>query len=139
MTLGLIHASRGDTAAAEAQCRAVADTGHPQHAPHAWFNLGTMHQRRREARRAIAAYREVLAADRSEYTARAALNLGFVLFNQLGDVAGAEQAFQLAIETGQPDQARMAALNLAAMRHLARTGPQGIRYAAVDDGPAPPS
>lgn len=139
VTLGLIHASRGDTAAAEAQYRAVAEAGHPQYAPRAWFSLGTMHQRHRETQRAVSAYRKVLAADHSEYTARAALNLGFMLFNQFGDIAGAEQAFRTAIEVGQPDQARMAALNLAAMRHLTQSGPKGIRYAAVDDGPVPPA
>lgn len=47
--------------------------------------------------------------------AKAAVNLGFVLFTARGDRVGARRAFEAAVATGDPQQGELARQNLAAL------------------------
>lgn len=113
---GVIAASRGDVGAAEAAYRSAIDSGHATHGPAGWFNLGTLFQQHGDFEGAVAAYRAAQASSDVELRAKAAVNLGFVLFNHLDDPAGAETAFRAAIAVGHPEQSRIAAGNLGALR-----------------------
>jgi tetratricopeptide (TPR) repeat protein len=62
---------------------------HPVHAPNAWFNLGTLYQQQRQFQEAIAAFQQAMASADSVFAAKAAVNLGFILFNDLHDEIGA--------------------------------------------------
>lgn len=117
VTLGVVLAHRGDIDAEQAY-RAVIATGHVDHGPNAWFNLGALHQERGDFDDAVAAYRVALASGHADIAPKAAVNLGFVLFTELDDSAGAEEAFTAAVASGDPVQAELAAANLAAMRQF---------------------
>jgi hypothetical protein len=56
-----------------------------------------------------------------------------VLFNDLHDEIGARQAFEVALRSGNEEQARLAAMNLAAMDELAAERAKGQGYNAYDD------
>lgn len=88
----------------------------------AWFNLGALHQQSGDYGAAVAAFRQALDSGHAEFAPKAAVNLGFVLFNHVGDVAGAEQAFRAAVASGHPEQAQLATMNLASMRQLVAQG-----------------
>jgi len=55
-----------------------------------------------------------------------------LLFNQLGQAAEAEAAFQVAASDNQ-QQAELARQNLTAMRQLSRAAGRGERHQVVDD------
>jgi tetratricopeptide (TPR) repeat protein len=93
--------------------------------PRAWFNLGTLHQQRGETAQAVAAYRRAIELDHPELSPKAAVNLGYVLFNQAGMVEEAEAAFQIAIDSDNAEQARLARQNVAAMHQLTAERQQG--------------
>ena len=107
-------------------------TRHPTHAARAWFNLGTLHQQRGEITLAVAAYQGALEYRHPEIGPRAAVNLGFVLFTELGQIEQAEAAFQVAIDGSNPEQAALARQNLAAMRQLAADRGRGLRHDGVE-------
>jgi tetratricopeptide (TPR) repeat protein len=130
VTLGVVLAHRGDHAGAERAYQAVIAAGHRPHAALAWFNLGTLHQHRRDWGAAVAAYRQAMATEDVEVGPKAAVNLGFVLFSEVGDAAGAEEAFATAIASRHPEQAPLAARNLEALRALQGSGAPTI---VVDD------
>jgi tetratricopeptide (TPR) repeat protein len=79
------------------------------------------------------AYRRAIELDHSELSPRAAVNLGYVLFNQAGMVEEAEEAFQIAIDSDDAEQAQLARQNLAAMRQLTAERQQGERHWIVED------
>lgn len=81
----------------------------------------------------MAAFRLAVATAHPEFAPRAAVNLGFVLFNSLGDDAGAREAFESAARSGHPEQSRLAEGNLAAMAALSRCRAQGARFRTGED------
>ena len=106
---------------------------HPTHAARAHFNLGTLHQQRGETGLAVAAYRRAIDYRHPELSSRAAVNLGYVLFNDLGQAEEAEAAFQVAIDSSDAEQAGLARQNLAAMRQLTAARRRGDRHDIVED------
>ena len=106
---------------------------HPIHAARAWFNPGTLHQQRGEIELAVAAYRGAIEYRHPEIGPRAAVNLGFVLFTELGQVEQAEAAFQVAINGSDPEQAQLGRQNLAARRQLAADRRRGLRHDGVEE------
>jgi len=108
---------------------------HPTHAARAWFNLGILHQQRGEIELALAAHRGAIEYRHPEIGPRAAVNLGFVLFTELGQVEQAEAAFQVAINGQDPEQAQLGRQNLAAMRQLAADRRQGACVTTASRSP----
>jgi tetratricopeptide (TPR) repeat protein len=130
---GVICASRRDVSGAMRAYGAAIASEHPKHAANAWFNLGTLHQQRGEWTLAVIAFRRAIDFRHPEFSPKAAVNLGYVLFNHLGQVEEAEQAFAVAVNSGNQEQAELAKMNLATMRHLAAANRRGDRHAVVDD------
>lgn len=56
-----------------------------------------------------------------------------MLFNDLHDEIGARQAFEVALRSGNEEQARLAAMNLAAMDELAAERAKAQGNNAYDD------
>jgi tetratricopeptide (TPR) repeat protein len=81
----------------------------------------------------VAAYRRAIELDHPELSPKAAVNLGYVLFNQAGMVEEAEAAFQIAIDSDNAEQARLARQNVAAMHQLTAERQQGERHWLVED------
>jgi tetratricopeptide (TPR) repeat protein len=131
---GILCMTRGDVQGARRAYEAAIATGHPVHAPNAWFNLGTVYQQQREFPAAIAAFRQAMASGHPTFAPKAAVNLGFVLFNDLHDQAGAREAFEVALRSGDQEQAGLAAMNLAAMDQLATERAEGHSHDQRDDG-----
>ena len=129
----MICAARQDMDGAMRAYGAAIASGHPTHATRAWFNRGTLHQQRGETAQAVMAYRRAIELDHPELSPRAAVNLGYVLFNQAGMVEEAEEAFQIAIDSDDAEQAQLARQNLAAMRQLTAERQQGERHWIVED------
>jgi tetratricopeptide (TPR) repeat protein len=88
------------------------DSGHPQYAPEALINLGTLLLRKQgDVEGARAAYQQAIDSAHPDAAARGAFNLAIVLTEQ-GDVEGARAAYQQAIDSAHPDVAAKAAVNL---------------------------
>ena len=130
---GVLRMTRGDAQGAQRAYEAVIAGDHPVHAPNAWFNLGTLYQQQRQFQEAIAAFQQAMASADSVFAAKAAVNLGFILFNDLHDETGARQAFEVALRSGNEEQAGLAAMNLAAMDQLAAERAKGQGHDAYDD------
>ena len=81
----------------------------------------------------MAAYRRAVASRHPELGPRAAVNLGYVLFNMLGEVDEAAAAFQVAIDGPDPGQAALARQNLAAMRQLVAERGRGQGFDMDED------
>jgi tetratricopeptide (TPR) repeat protein len=132
--MGLIATASGDHESAhQAYDRAIA-ADHAEHSSRAWFNKGTLHQQRQETDAAVTAFRQAMAGGHQGTRAKAAVNLGFVLFGQAGDIDGARQAFHDAIATGEPDQIRLARQNLEVLDQYGPTGPEARSQPPLDDG-----
>ena len=131
---GVVAASRGDRAAAVAAYRAAIDSGHRVHAPAAWFNLGTLHQQSGAVDDAVAAYEFAMASDQPALRAKAAVNLGFVLFTERGDLDEARQAFEAAVAAGDPEQTELARQSLAALDVPAAHFRPDAAVEVIDDG-----
>ncbi|RAY16760.1 hypothetical protein DPM19_00890 [Actinomadura craniellae] len=112
----------------------VIDAGRERFLGSAWYNLGAIHQQERSFTEAAKAYRRAVATGDVEFMPKAATNLGFVLANHLGDPAGARQAFEAAIASNDPEQARLAAHNLRAMDELDRLRRAGLPLPSGEDG-----
>jgi hypothetical protein len=65
-----------------------------------------------------------MASGHPTFAPKAAVNLGFVLFNDLHDAAGAREAFEVALQSGDQEQVGLAAMNLAAMDQLGLNAPR---------------
>jgi tetratricopeptide (TPR) repeat protein len=133
VALGLLAAAQGRVEDATEAYREAAGSGHPTHAANAWFNLGTLHQQHGDPGAAVAAFRRAVASGHPQFAPKSAVNLGFVLFTQLGDDAGAREAFGYALRSGDAEQSRLAADNLAAMAELGRQRAQGTRFQVGTD------
>lgn len=112
----------------------VIASGQAQFLAAAWYNLGTIHQQQQRFAEAAEAYRQAMQTEDAEFAPKAATNLGFVLANHLGDPAGARQAFQAAIASGDPVQARLAADNLSVLDELDRLRAEGVPLPSGEDG-----
>lgn len=113
--------------------RQVIDAGRTQFLGSAWYNLGTIHQQRGAVAEATEAYRRAMETKDAIFGPKAATNLGFVLANDLHDLQGARQAFQVAIASGDPQQAQIAAQNLRAMDELDRARSAGKPLLSTED------
>jgi tetratricopeptide (TPR) repeat protein len=116
--------------------RAASDSGDPNQAPGADFNLGLLCTEQGDIDGAKAAYQRTIDSGHPVHAPNAAFNLGNLLMNQ-GDLEGAQRAYgpaihvnvavllekrgdidaarafyQRVIESGRPDQAPKAAVNL---------------------------
>jgi Flp pilus assembly protein TadD len=127
---GLVRAARGDVAGAVAAYGRAIVSRHSTYCPNGWFNLGVLHQGRGEVVHAVDAFRQAMALNDVEFRAKASVNLGFMLFNQMGDVEGAREAYIQAVATGHPQQSVLARKNLEALEALARSQ---LGWRKVDD------
>ena len=87
-----------------------------------------------EAQRAVDAFGHAVASRHPEYAPKAAINLGFVAFQDLGDRARAREAFRTAMTFGNPEQSALAQQNLLALDQIGRDRRSGITHAMTDDG-----
>ena len=79
------------------------------------------------------AYRRAIDYRHLELSPRAAVNLGYMLFNDLAQVEEVEAAFHVAIDSSDAEQAQLARQNLAAMRQLTAARRRGDRHDIVED------
>jgi tetratricopeptide (TPR) repeat protein len=83
------------------------NSGHPNEAPRAAFELGVLLASRGDVAGARAALQWVIDSGHPDNAPWAAFHLG-VLLEEQGDAAGARAAYQQAIDSGHPDAARRA-------------------------------
>jgi len=115
-TMDVAHAAytRQEWGPAETALHRVIDSGDPDWAPKARFNLGLLRAERGDVAGARAAYQQAIDSDHPDASFRALTSLG-VLLQEQGDVAGARAAYQQVIDSGHPDAMARAQ---AAMRKL---------------------
>jgi tetratricopeptide (TPR) repeat protein len=106
----------------------VIDSGHPEAAPRAAYNLGILFEERGEYDLAVEAYQQAIDSEHAEWAPKAAFDLG-MLFEEREEYDRAEEAYQQAINSGHPEVAPKAVGNLRElpMRLTARASGEAIR------------
>src|SRR6266545_309230 len=115
MALGFAAYTRGERRPAEAALRQVVDSGDPDLAPSASFNLGVLLIDEGDVAGARAALQQAINSGHPHEAPMAAGNLGLLLLEER-DVAGARAAFQLAVESGDAEAAPMGAVGTGLLR-----------------------
>ena len=99
---------------ARAAYQMAIDSGHPDQAPKASVNLGSLLRRHEDTEGARAAFQQAIDSGNPDYGPTAAFGLGILLEEQ-GDLEAAQAAYQQAIDSGHPDHAPRAAVNLGVL------------------------
>ena len=100
---------------------AAVATRHPEAAPRAAFNLGWLHQARRDLEAAARAYELAMSSEHHDAAPQAAFNLGWLL-EQQRRLPEAEATYRLALDSGHPDIAPMAAVSLGILLERMQRG-----------------
>ncbi|MFI6100881.1 tetratricopeptide repeat protein [Lentzea sp. NPDC051213] len=127
-----------DSTAARAAWAVAVDSRHPEHAPHALYEMAVALEQEHNSAGARVLYERVIAAGTANITPYAAINLSAILAAQQ-DLDEADAMLDIAIESDNTEQAGMAWINRGFLR-LRRRDIVGAREAwrrALGSGPVP--